>query len=244
MKKVVILAAGQGKRMGADVPKVLVPIKGKPMIEYLIKAVKKSGVDKQPILVVSPDNEQIIKKALRKYKIQYALQNKQLGTGHALACAKKLIKKNVDHIICFNGDHPFIKAETIKKLATSHNGPIIMMTTAVRDFKGWRKCFFHWGRIVRDNIHVKEIIEFKDSNDETKKIREVNPASYCFENRWLWRNIGELKNNNAQKEYYLTDLIKKAFKQGQTVESFPLDPEEAIGINNKDELKIAKKIVM
>jgi bifunctional N-acetylglucosamine-1-phosphate-uridyltransferase/glucosamine-1-phosphate-acetyltransferase GlmU-like protein len=136
MKKIVILAAGKGKRMGAEVPKVLVKINGKPMIEYLIKAIKQSGVDQEPIIVVSPDNKDIIQKTLRRYKLKFALQDKQLGTGHALACAKKIIGKNVDDIICFYGDHPFIKSATIKRIAYSHNGPITMMTTGVKDFKG------------------------------------------------------------------------------------------------------------
>jgi bifunctional UDP-N-acetylglucosamine pyrophosphorylase/glucosamine-1-phosphate N-acetyltransferase len=243
MNKIVILAAGQGKRMGAELPKVLVPIQGKPMIEYLIKAIKKSGMDKEPVIVVSPDNKDIIQKALRRYKCKYALQDKQLGTGHALSCAKKVIGDNKDHILCFYGDHPFIKAETIKRIARSHNGAITMMTTGVKDFKGWRKNFFHWGRVLRNHGHIKAIVEFKDADDQIKKIREVNPAIYCFQAKWLWKNIKKLKNDNAQAEYYLTDLIKQAFTQGIRVESFPIDPEEAMGINTKEELKIAKKLI-
>ena len=243
MNKIVILAAGKGKRMGADVPKVLVKIKGKPMIEYLINSVKKSGVDKEPIIIVSPENEQIIKKALRKFKVKYAIQDKQLGTGHALACAKKQIGKNVDHVLCFYGDHPFINASTIKRIARSHNGPITMMTTAVMDFKSWRKNFYHWGRVLRSNGHIKAIVEFKDAEDNIKKIREVNPAIYCFETKWLWKNIKKLNNKNAQNEYYLTDLIKLAFSQKLYVESFPIDCEEAIGINSKEELATALKVI-
>ncbi len=243
MKKVVILAAGKGKRMGADIPKVLVKIKGRPMIEHLIRAIKQSGVDKKPIIIVSPDNKQIIQRALSKYKLKFALQDKQLGTGHALACAKGVIGKNVDNIICFNGDHPFIKAATIKRIAYSHNGPITMMTTGVKDFKGWRKNFYHWGRVLRNYGHIKAIVEFKDADSKIKRVREVNPAMYCFDAKWLWKNIAKLKNNNSQQEYYLTDLVKQAFGQGLRVEPFPIDPEEAIGINTKEELKIAEKVI-
>lgn len=243
MKKVVILAAGKGKRMGAGVPKVLVKIKGKPMIEYLVRSVIKSGVDHHPVIVVSPDNKDMIKQALKKYGCRYAAQNRQLGTGHAMACAKKVLGKKVDYVICFYGDHPFIKAATIRKLADSCNGVITMMTTAVRDFLSWRKNFYHWGRIVRSHGHVKEIIEFKDADNKTKETREVNPAIYCFSSKWLWQNIKKLKNLNAQNEYYLTDLIKMAFKQNLPVESFPIDPEEAMGINTKEELSVAKKLV-
>ena len=243
MIKVVILAAGQGKRMNHELPKVLVPIKGKPMIEYLVKAIKKSGIDNEPVIVVSPDNKDIIQKALRRYKCKYALQDKQLGTGHALACAKKVISKSVDHIFCFNGDHPFIKAETIKRIGWSHDGVITMMTTGVKDFKGWRKVFYHWGRVLRHYGHIKAIVEFKDANEKIRRVREVNPAMYCFDAKWLWRNIKRLKNNNSQEEYYLTDLVKQAFGQGLRVESFPIDPEEAIGINSKEELEVAENLI-
>lgn len=243
MNKIVILAAGQGKRMGSELPKVLVPIKGKPMIEYLIKAIKKSGIDKEPVIVVSPDNKEIIQKALRRYKCKFAIQEEQLGTGHALLCAKEIIGDRADHILCCYGDHPFIKSATIKRIGRSHNGVITMMTTGVKDYKGWRKNFFHWGRVLRNHGHIKSIVEFKDADDKIKKIREVNPAIYCFQTSWLWRNIKKIKNNNAQKEYYLTDLIKSAFIQGENVESFPIDPEEAMGINTKEELKIAKKLI-
>lgn len=243
MNKIVILAAGKGKRMGAKVPKVLVPINGRPMIEYLIRAVKKSGIDKEPILVVSPDNKDIIQNALRRYKCKYVLQEKQLGTGHALSCAKKAINKDVKHLLCFNGDHPFIKASTIRRIGFSHNGVITMMTTGVKDFCGWRKNFYHWGRVLRNYGHIKAIVEFKDADDTIKDVREVNPAIYCFSTNWLWRNLKKLKNNNAQQEYYLTDLIKYAFQEGKRVESFPIDPEEALGINTKEELAIAKRLM-
>ena len=243
MKKVVILAAGKGKRMGAEVPKVLVTVKGKPMIEYLVRAVIKSGIDQHPVIVVSPDNKEFIEKALHKYACRFAVQSKQLGTGHALACAKKAIGKRADHFFVFYGDHPFVKATTIRRIGFSHNGVITIMTTGVRDFKGWRRNFYHWGRVLRNYGHIKAIVEFKDADEEIRKVREVNPAMYCFNAKWLWQNIDKLKNDNVQQEYYLTDLIKLAFKEGLRVESFPIDPEEAMGINTKEELEIAKKLV-
>ena len=184
MTKVVILAAGKGTRMDDELPKVLVPIKNKPMIGYLVESVINSGVDKEPIIVVSPDNHQIIKKALKKYTCQYAIQEEQLGTGHAIACAQKLISDKVDHIISFYGDHPFVKAKTIKNLAASNNGCVCIVTTEVKDFKDWRKNFYYWGRILRYNKKVEAIIEFKDATKEAREIKEVNPGFYCFNNYW------------------------------------------------------------
>jgi bifunctional UDP-N-acetylglucosamine pyrophosphorylase/glucosamine-1-phosphate N-acetyltransferase len=97
--------------------------------------------------------------------------------------------------------------------------------------------------VLRNRGRIKAIVEFKDVDDKIKRIREVNPAIYCFDAKWLWRNIEKLKNNNSQQEYYLTDMVKQAFVQGLRVESFPVDTEEAIGINTKEELKIVEKMI-
>ena len=241
MKKVVVLAAGNGRRMNSDLPKVLVPLKGKPMIEYLIQSIIDSGVDKKPIIVVSPDNIEIFKKALANYNCIYALQKDQLGTGHALACAKDYLAR-ADKVISFYGDHPFVKAETIKRLADNCSGVITMMTTEVENFDGWEHNFFQWGRVIRKSREIEAIIEFKDANDETKQVKEVNPGFYCFDNSWLWKNIAKLKNNNAQKEYYITDLVKMAFEQKHKINSIIIKPKEAMGINNKEELELAENL--
>lgn len=241
--QIIVLAAGLGKRMHAEVPKVLVPIKGRPMIEYLIRSIISSGVCKKPIVVVSPDNNYIIKQALKDYDCQYAIQDKQLGTGHALACTKKLIDKETKRIISFYGDHPFVKADTIKKLASCPQGIVTIMTTVISDFNDWRANFYHWGRIIRNDNKIKEIVEFKDATEEEKKINEVNPGFYCFDNEWLWNNIDKLNNRNSQEEYYLTDLIKIAFDQGAEINSCQIDPREAVGVNTKEELEIAEGLI-
>jgi len=244
MNKIVILAAGKGTRMKCELPKVLVKLKGKPMIEYLVESCVKSGVDASPIIVVSPDNKEIISRALSKYNCQYAIQKEQLGTGNALASAKDLVNKSVDQIICFYGDHPFISTKTIKQVAASHNGAITMMIVKVEDFDDWRKCFNCWGRIIRDeNGQIKENIEFRDASAEERKITEVNPSMYCFGSQWLWKNLKKLDNKNSQREYYLTDLVKLAFEQNLKINTFSLAPTEAIGINSPEELAIAESLV-
>lgn len=244
MTRVAVLAAGKGTRMKDELPKVLVPVKGKPMIEYLIKSIIDSGVDKNPILVVSPDNHELIKEALSNYPCEYAIQEKQLGTGHALYCAQEIINKDEDgYIISFYGDHPFVSAETVKKLANC-TWPVSMVTTTVNDFNDWRQNFYHWGRIIRFNNNIEEIVEFKDATtEEIKNIREVNPGFYSFELSWLRKNIKKLRNNNVQKEYYLTDLIRIAFYQGLAINSFSIDPKEAVGINSKEELSVAESLI-
>lgn len=243
-KKIVILAAGQGKRMKSESPKVLVKLKGKPMLEYLVESVIMSGVDKKPIIVVSPDNQEKIKKALAKYDCQYAIQEKQLGTGHALSRAKSLIDESIDHVICFYGDHPFIRAKTIERLAAGANGLLTIMTAKLENFEGWRQCFYHWGRIIRNEAgRIIASVEFKDATEEIRRITEVNPSMYCFQNQWLWENLKKIDNKNAQSEYYLTDVVKLAFKQGLKINSCEVDPKEAIGINSPEELKIAESMV-
>jgi bifunctional UDP-N-acetylglucosamine pyrophosphorylase / glucosamine-1-phosphate N-acetyltransferase len=243
MIKVVILAAGKGTRMKHELPKLLVPVKDKPIIEHLVKAIVSSGVDDSPIVVVSPDNKELTSQALANYNCQYAVQDKQLGTGHAFACALSEIKGEVDHVISFYGDHPLVRPETIKSLATRKNGVLTMVTTVVPDFNDWRHNFYHWGRIVRYNGQVEAIVEFKDATEEVRDIKEVNPGFYCFEYEWLKKNINKLKNKNVQQEYYITDLVQIAFNQGIKIDTFAIDPKEAIGINSKEELEVAESLI-
>lgn len=239
---VVILAAGKGKRMCSALPKVAVPLKGRPMIEYLVKSCVESGIDKNPVVVVSPDNKDIISEILKNYDCRYAIQAEQLGTGHALACAKSQLA-GADEIISFYGDHPFVSPATVKKLADCHNGIITLMTVMVSNFDDWQKVFYNWARIIRRDGQIKAIVEFKDADEATRQIKEVNPGFYCFDSQWLWQNIDKIKNNNAQQEYYLTDLIKFAFEQNQRINSTDINAKEAVGINKPEELAIAENLI-
>ena len=243
MIKIIILAAGKGKRMEDDLPKVLVLIKGKPMIGHLLDSIIESGIDKNAIVVVSPENKELIKNSLKKYNCQYAIQDEQLGTGHAIACAKDIVKEDIESVVVFYGDHPFVTPETIKKLKDVQRGPITMMTIKVEDFNDWRKNFNNYGRMIREKGEIKEIKEFKDANAKEKEIKELNSGLYCFDSRWLWENIKKLESNNAQKEYYLTDLIKIATSQGKEINSIQIDPKEAFGVNSKEELEVAEGLM-
>jgi len=242
MIKIIILAAGKGKRMKSHLPKVLAPLNGRPMIEHLIKSVKWAGVDARPIIIVSLDNKNLIKKSLRNFNCSYAVQKEQLGTGHAVSSARRLAA-GADRIIVLYGDHPFLKKETIRKMAASGKAAITLATVKVNNFKSWRKNFLHWGRIIRKRGKITAIVEFKDTSDKEKSKKELNPALYSFDAGWLWHNLKKLQNNNAQGEYYLTDLIKLAFAEGLKIDSFIIDPREAMGINSKEELEIAEKLM-
>lgn len=253
MNKIIILAAGKGKRMKSDLPKVLNLIKGEPMINLLLKSVKWAGVDERPIIVVSPANKNLIKRALKNFNCAFAVQKEQLGTGHAVSSARRLAA-DAERIIVLYGDHPFLKKETINKMAALNKSAISLATVkvhphtknfgvGVKDFKDWQNSFFHWGRIIRKGGKITEIIEFKDTTDKEKKIKEVNPALYSFDAVWLWKNLKKLKNQNAQGEYYLTDLIKLAFSEGQKIDSFEINAREAIGINSRDELEVVEGLM-
>lgn len=247
MTRIIILAAGKGTRMNSELPKVLVPLNGRPMIKYLMDSVVVSGVDKCPIIVVSPDNQGIIAETLKEYKVEYAIQDKQLGTGHAVACAQNAFEKNgakPKNIIVLYGDHPFLKTESIKKFAGLNQEALTIMPTDLPDYKDWRQNFYHWGRIVRGlDGQVERIVEFKDASDEEKLITEVNPGFMSFNYDWLFKNINDLKNNNSQSEYYLTDMVKIAFNAQYEVGTINIEAHEAMGVNSLEELKIAENLL-
>ena len=118
-----------------------------------------------------------------------------------------------------------------------------MAALTVADFRGWRKIFYGFGRIIRDSSgQISKIVELKDATRKQRQIKEVNPSYFCFQAKWLWENIGKLSNHNAQKEYYLTDLAGLAINQGHKIATFPISAYEALGINTPGELKLASKI--
>lgn len=237
MNQVVILAAGKGKRMNSDLPKALVSLKGRPMIHYLLDSVRDSKIDPAPIVIVSPDNYEIISESLKDYNVQYAFQTEQLGTGHAVACTKDLIKAETKNIIVLYCDHPFLTADSLRKFSETKVETVLVMPTKLPDFEDWRHNSYHWGRFVRNaNNEIERIVEFKDATPAEQLITEVNPGFMAFNNSWLWPNIKLLSNDNAQHEYYLTSLPGIAFEEGYKVASIFIKPEEAIGINSLEEL--------
>lgn len=243
--KVVILAAGQGKRMKSQLPKVLTPLYGKPLVLHVLDSVKQSGVSERPIIIVGKQRE-LVMKTLGDY-YEYVTQEEQKGTGHAVLVAEKMLENKADHIIVLYGDHPFVSPETIKKLAEKHlssGGKITMAMVNLPDFKDWRTIFYsNFSRIIRDKDgNIIKDVQFKDANEEEKKKTEINPCYFCFEAKWLWEKLKTLETNNAQKEYYLTDLIKIAIEEKIKIESIDIDPREALGVNSKEELEILEKL--
>lgn len=242
--QVLILAGGLGKRMGGKIPKALAQLRGKPLIQYTLDAVKKSGICYTPFIVVGSMAE-MVKDVLGK-EYGYVFQKEQLGTGHAVMISKEQLYGKSKNVLVLYGDQPFITADAIQKLIDIHerdNATLSMMTVDVPDFKEWREAFYGFGRIVRSNEgNLISIKELRDCDDSEKNITEVNPSFFCFNAEWLWRNVDKLKNTNAQKEYYLTDLLELAITQGKIIATIEVDPKVAIGINTPEQLAWAEEL--
>lgn len=243
--QIIVLAAGKGKRMNSELPKVLVPLKGKPLVKHLLEAIEQSGVCAKPVLVVGQKKEMVI--AELGDTCNYAVQDEQLGTGHAVNCAREKAI-DADQIIVLYGDHPYVSPTTIVNLTNSNQqaGSMITIATAiVPDFADWRAGFFDFGRIVRDDTGaIVKIVEKKDSTESELQIKEINPAYFCFNAKWLWEHLPILKNNNAQGEYYLTDLIALAQNQNHPINSISIEPHEALGVNTAEQLERLEKIAL
>lgn len=240
----IILAAGKGTRMKSEIPKTLTPIGGKPILQYLYESVQASGVDGVPVIVVGHEREQLCSQF--GGVCEYVVQEEQLGTAHAVKVCRDTVN-DADAIIVLYGDHPFVSARTLRDLSLLHEkskSVLTLMTTTVPSFEGWHSAYLHWGRILRDvHGHIIGSREYKDAMESEREIREVNPCFFCFDAKWLWENIGQVKNFNAKKEYYLTDLVELAVAQGHEIASMDIPPEEAVGINTQEEREIAEAVL-
>ena len=244
MTSIVILAGGRGKRMGGNGPKVLQRIDGHTLVEHLLEAVEASGVCVKPVMVVGFGADQI--RAVIGPRAEYVNQEPQLGTGHAVGFARSLLEGKADSVMVLYGDHPFVSTGTIRKLDllhTTESKVVTMMTVHVEDFTAWRLPFYDFGRIIRDAMgRIVRIVEKKDATPAPLEIREVNPALYCFQAAWLWEHLPLLKNDNAQNEFLLTDLISMAITEGREIASVEIDPFECLGVNTPEHLAMAQQI--
>jgi len=242
--RIVILAAGKGTRMKQVIPKALTPIGGKPILTHLFESIFSSGLEDSPVLVIGKDSPKmgdVIEKPC-----VHAIQEEQLGTGHAVLCAKEHVS-DADAVLVLYGDHPFLSPNALQNIARTHSeqaSPVTMATVSLPSINDWYQSFEKWGRILRDEQgNVIGIREYKDATDGEKQIMERNPALFCFDANWLWKKLADVKNENAQGEYYLTDVIAMAFDEGHIIPTVSISPEEAIGINTPEEKEIAEEIL-
>lgn len=242
--RVVILAAGMGKRMGGEVPKPLVKIAGEPMLAHLLVSVSKSGVDARPVVVVAPDYKELFADMLGTM-CDFAIQHEPRGTGHAVLAAKQEIG-STDRVMVLYGDHPFIPADTLRRLVALHDAhpqAVAMLTCSVPNFEDPYDAFKSWGRVLRDaHGEVCAIREVKDASRDELAVREVNPAIYLFPTAWMWERLPQLSTANASGELYLTDLITMAFSEGIQVVTEQAEALDVMGINTPAELARAEEV--
>lgn len=234
----VVLAAGKGTRMKSSLPKVLHCILGRPMVQYVIDACAQAGVTK-PILVVGHGAEQV--KVEIGDQAAYALQQEQLGTGHAVLQAEGSLQGLEGDVLVLCGDTPLLKGSTILSLVEHHRNnkaSATVLSAFMENPKGY-------GRIIRDaKGRLNRIVEEKDANSEEKAVREVNTGSYCFAARELLEALKQLTPENAQGEYYLTDVLEILNKKGKKVEGYPaVNSQETMGINDRVQLAQATAII-
>jgi len=223
----VILAAGQGTRMKSSLPKVLHPLLGKPMAWYALQATRQV-IQSTPVMIVGYGAEQV--QQVMGSQAEYALQEPQLGTGHAVLQAEPVLRGSCELVLVTYADMPLLTAETLSRLADlaeSHDGPVTMLTVTAPDARGF-------GRILRDKSGtVIAIIEEAQATPEQLDIHELNPGVYCFRTGWLWDALKRIPLS-PKGEYYLTDLVGMAVAEGHAIRSIEVaDPDEVIGINTR-----------
>lgn len=224
---VVILAAGEGKRMRSRQPKVLHPLCGRPLIAYPLRTAR--VLADRIVLVVGLDADGV--RAAAGPDVRIVEQRERLGTGHAVLETRPACGKGT--ILVLPGDVPLLSSETLERLLKHHRktGAVATVLTAVVDRPQG------YGRILRQGGRVKRIVEDRDATDDQKKIREINTSVYCFEARRLWKALAEVRPDNDQGEYYLPDVIAILAKAGGRIEALAApDPVEALGINDRKQL--------
>lgn len=231
----VLLAAGQGTRMKSDLPKVLHPLCGKPMLWHVLEALKAATTEK-PVVVVGHGAEQV-----KKYlgdSADCVLQEPQLGTGHAAMQAEPVLKGKTDYVIVTYADMPLLRGETFRRLVETqrlNSGPFSLLTVIAEDPRGF-------GRIVRNvDGTVNAIVEEYVATPEQRAIKELNVGAYCFHAEWLWDALHRIEKNPKKGEYYLTDIVEIAVKDNRPVQAVVHDDFiETIGINSRVHLSEAE----
>lgn len=234
----IILAAGQGTRMKSKLYKVLHPVCGKPMVQHVVDQVKQLRTEE--IVTVIGHGAELVQDQLGASS-QYALQDKQLGTAHAVMQAEQILAGKAGTTLVICGDTPLIKAETMEALISIHekaNAKATILTAAADNPAGY-------GRVIRNESgQVQKIVEHKDANDSELTVKEINTGTYCFDNEALFNALKKVSNENVQGEYYLPDVIEILKAQGEVVTAYQTnDFNETMGVNDRIALSEAEKIM-
>jgi len=235
-----ILAAGKGTRMKSDLAKVLHILNGKPLLYYSLAAAESAGAEK--IVVIIGHQADKIRDDFSGRGCIFVEQKPQLGTGHAVLQAKDILADYNGLTVILCGDVPLLKPATIKSLVDNHltaKAVVSVLTTIPPPPHAY-------GRIVKDDKdNVLKIVEHKDATEDEKKIGEINTGIYCVDTKFLFSALEKVTDNNQQREYYLTDIVEIACREGVTVKSFiASDYIEVMGINTVEELSRAEKYII
>jgi len=233
---VIILAAGKGTRMQSDQAKVLHLLQGEPLLAYSLRLARSIGSEK--IVVIIGHQADMVRRTFPTAGCIFIEQRPQLGTGHAVLQARDQFAGYEGMILILCGDVPCLKASTIESLIDCHcreQAAVTVMTTVLED-PG------NYGRVITDEGgDVLKIVEARDATDQERSVREINTGIYCADSRFLFNAVAQIRNENSQREYYLTDIIEIACEMGERVRSFiATDPFEVMGINTPEDLEKAR----
>ncbi len=232
-KLAIVLAAGKGTRMKSELPKVLIPVAGRPMIDYVLDVLDRAGIS-ETIVVVGYRADLVRAHLADRPRVSFVEQTEQLGTGHAVMVCRERLAEHSGVVLVVTGDSPLLQQASVETLLHQYElrqSACLLGTIRKENPTGL-------GRIVRDaQGRFARIVEEKDATPEQRTITEVNMSTYAFECRELLRVLAEIKPTNAQGEYYLTDCPALLAQGGKAVEALPiLKPIEALSINTVDEL--------
>ncbi|MFH1687620.1 MAG: NTP transferase domain-containing protein [bacterium] len=237
----IVLAAGKGKRMKSDIPKVLHELNGKPLINIVLENLGRVGFDRT-VVVVGFEGEMVVQ-AVRQLDVEIAWQRQQLGTGHAVLMTEEILGDFEGTTLVALGDMPLLSASSINALLGLHErtGAAATCLSAILDDPSG------YGRVVRegDTNMLREIVEHKDAGDEIRAIKEVNTGLFCFDNQQLFAALSQVRNDNSQGEYYLPDTIKIMRAKGLPVAVIAAkDAREGLGVNSLDQLQQLEKDIV
>ena len=231
----VVLGAGKGTRMKSDLPKVLMPICGKPMIRNILDTL--DGMDADKIVVVTTPDGELVRKEVAPHRS--VIQQQQLGTGDAVMAAAPVLEGFDGDVLTIFGDHPIITKETFLKAVAKRREGYAVVVLGFRPEDAAR-----YGRLVVNNGELEKIVEFKDASDEEKAITLCNSGVMCFDGSLMFDILREIGNENAAHEYYLTDAVAIARARGLKCGVVECPAEEVAGANTREELALLEQYLM